>query len=275
MKGSILRYPGGKAKLFPTIKNIVEKHDLKKSIYVEPFAGGFGIGLKAMQENLFTGYIINDIDYHIYAFWTILFNQTEDLISQIENTEVNVETWKIQKTIYDDYENHTLFEVGFSFFFLNRCNYSGVLTGGPIGGIYQKGKYKINCRFSKETLIENIKTIANHRNNVTVYNLDAQTFITNIILKHQGKLLIYFDPPYVKKGKDLYTNFYKIHDHIELQRAIFQGLNDINWLMTYDDCELIRELYFELSPERYKLNYVAGAKKEGNELFIKHIDSRV
>ena len=271
MKGSILRYPGGKAKLYPTIKNIVEEHDLKKSVYVEPFAGGFGIGLKAMQEDLFAGYIINDVDYHVYAFWTVLFDHTDDLIDLINNTPVNVETWRVQKAVYDNYNDHTLLEVGFSFFFLNRSNYSGVLTGGPIGGIEQKGKYKIDCRFSKETLIKNIKTIAEHRDSVTIYNMDAQVFITDVILKHQEELLIYFDPPYVEKGQALYTNFYKTHNHIELQRVIFRELDNINWLMTYDDCELVRELYFVLFPERYKLNYVAGIKREGNELFIKHI----
>ena len=271
MKGSILRYPGGKAKLYPTIKSIVERHNLTRNIYVEPFAGGFGIGLKAMQENLFAGYIINDVDYHVYAFWSVLFNHTENLISLINETLINLDTWRNQKAIYDNYNNYTLLEVGFSFFFLNRSNYSGVLTGGPIGGISQEGQYKIDCRFSKENLIKNITAIAKHRNNVAIYNMDAHAFITDIILRHHEDLLIYFDPPYVEKGKSLYTNFYETHNHIELQRIIFHELANINWIMTYDDCELIRELYYELMPEKYKLNYVAGVKREGNELFIKHI----
>ncbi|MCL2312560.1 MAG: DNA adenine methylase [Firmicutes bacterium] len=271
MKGSILRYPGGKAKLYPKIKKIAEQHKLMKNIYVEPFAGGFGIGLRAMHENLFTGYVINDVDYHVYAFWVTLFNHTDELIELIDRTPINMESWKNQKKVYCNYDKYTLLEVGFSFFFLNRSNYSGVLTGGPIGGINQEGQYKIDCRFSKDTLIKNITAIAEYRDNVEIYNLDARDFIINVVLKRKDELLIYFDPPYVRKGKILYTNFYETHNHIELQRTIFRELDNVNWIMTYDDCELIRELYFELNPEKYQLSYAAGIKKTGNELFIKHV----
>ncbi|MCL2140781.1 MAG: DNA adenine methylase [Dehalococcoidia bacterium] len=271
MKASVLRYPGGKAKLYPVIKDIIEQHALSNSIYAEPYAGGFGAGLKAMHDNLFANYIINDVDYHIYAFWQSLFYDTESFIKLINSTPVNLETWRAQKTIYSNFREHNILEVGFSFFFLNRSNYSGVLNGGPIGGVSQSGQYKIDCRFSKDTLIESISEIARYRNNVQIYNLDACAFIKDVILECKEKLFVYLDPPYVEKGKALYTNFYKTHDHIELQRIIFKELRGINWVMTYDDCELIRELYFELSPEKYKLKYFAGKKKEGSELLIRHI----
>ena len=34
------------------------------------------------------------------------------------------------------------------------------------------------------------------------------------------KTLFYFDPPYYKKGKDLYINFYEHQDHLQISKLI-------------------------------------------------------
>ena len=40
---SPLRYPGGKFKIAPLLKKIIEKADIDSCIYIEPFAGGAGV----------------------------------------------------------------------------------------------------------------------------------------------------------------------------------------------------------------------------------------
>ena len=60
---SPLRYPGGKAKLFPLVKYIIENKvsdDIKT--YVEPFAGGAGVALNLLFEGTVNNIIINDYD---------------------------------------------------------------------------------------------------------------------------------------------------------------------------------------------------------------------
>jgi DNA adenine methylase len=71
-------------------------------------------------------------------------------------------------------------DLGFSTFFLNRTNISGIINAGVIGGIEQKGKYKINCRFNKEDLIKRIKLIAKYKKQIDLYNLDALKLIKKI-----------------------------------------------------------------------------------------------
>lgn len=40
------------------------------------------------------------------------------------------------------------------------------------------------------------------------------------------------------------------------------------WIMTYDKCDLIRNLYNNYYIQEYELSYVAGGKKKGTEFFI-------
>ena len=52
MISSPLRYPGGKGQLYEKVKEIMFEHNLFDRIYTEPFAGGFGIGIKLLQQFL-------------------------------------------------------------------------------------------------------------------------------------------------------------------------------------------------------------------------------
>lgn len=76
------------------------------------------------------------------------------LCKMIKDTPLNVETWFKQKEIQSNKENSDLLELGFSTFFLNRTNRSGILKAGVIGGYDQTGNYKIDARFNKEDLIK-------------------------------------------------------------------------------------------------------------------------
>src|SRR5699024_1287296 len=109
-------------------------------------------------------------------------------------------------------------DLGFSTLFLNRTNRSGIIKAGVIGGLKQNGNYLIDCRFNKETITSRIRNIAAHSENIRIFNLDAIDFI-NKEIKRTRRSLTFFDPPYYKKGPNLYTNFYTHEDHVELARA--------------------------------------------------------
>ncbi len=49
-----------------------------------------------------------------------------------------------------------MLDVGFSTFFLNRTNVSGVIKGGIIGGQEQQGEYKIDARYNGQNLIRKL-----------------------------------------------------------------------------------------------------------------------
>ena len=42
---SPLRYPGGKSKIYEKVRNLIIANGYEDRTYVEPFAGGFGIGV--------------------------------------------------------------------------------------------------------------------------------------------------------------------------------------------------------------------------------------
>ena len=271
MIASPLRYPGGKGKLYQRVKQIIDANELQTRIYTEPFAGGFGIGIKLMLNHDVERVIINDFDYHIYAIWSCIFNETDAFVDLIDKTDIDMDVWKQQKMIYNHYQEHSLLSVGFSAFFLNRTNYSGVLSGGPIGGVTQSGKYKLNCRFNKQRLIDLIKRIAQYRKQVEIYHLDATDFIDEVIVPRRDELFINFDPPYVTKGEELYKNYYSAEDHKKLAYKIIENLQGAKWIMTYDNCDLIRKLYQAYAPKEFNLQYVAGENKLGNEMMIGNI----
>ena len=271
MISSPLRYPGGKGRLYDVVKQIMQDGNFMNRTYVEPFAGGFGIGIRLLTNHDVDSIIINDADRHIYAFWHCVFFDTQNFVELIRSTDINLENWDVQKNIYNYDNEATVLELGFSAFFLNRTNYSGVLSGGPIGGRKQDGKYALGCRYNREDLAHRIEMLGQYRNQVEVYNYDAIEFIDRIVLPRVGQLFVNFDPPYVKKGPVLYRNYYSKEDHVNLAQHIQQHMANAQWIMTYDDCQIIRQLYERYQPEQINLMHFAGRAKMGKELLIKNV----
>lgn len=146
---------------------------------------------------------INDIDPCIYAFWRAILQQTDRFLETVDKTPVSVRVWKQQKSVLRNRHNHSTFEVGFATFFVNRCNRSGVLNGGPIGGLGQEGNYKIDVRFNKDRLKRKIGKIALYKERITAWNLDGVAFLTKIFgacRVRKDNCLVYMDPPLFREG---------------------------------------------------------------------------
>ena len=269
---SPLRYPGGKGRMFKFVDNLIKENELGNYTYTEPFSGGFGIGVKLLSSGRVKNAIINDIDEHVYAFWYSVFNETQEFLNLIQETPIDLDNWKNQKDIYENYKGASLLKKGFAAFYLNRTNYSGVITGGRIGGVAQKSKYALGCRMNKCRLISQISELAIYKEHVKVYNYDAIDFTKKVIIPMRNNVFVNFDPPYVVKGAELYKNFYEENDHVKLAKFIKENLKDVYWMMTYDDCLLIKQLYKEYSPKEYVLTYMAGKRKAGQELLIRNFN---
>lgn len=267
---SPLRYPGGKSQFFDKVKCIFDANDAHFSNYLEPYAGGAGVALRLLFEGLVETIYINDADFCIYCFWFAATKHTNWLVNKIVSTEISIEEWKRQRFIYLHANQFSKREVGFSVLFLNRCNRSGILKAGPIGGLEQKGTYKINCRFNKEKLISLIRMIEFYKNRIFISNLDAIDFI--ITYKNLQSSFWFIDPPYFFKGKELYKNFYKIDDHRDLSKIIKKHLTDSQWILTYDVSSEIFELYKSFKYKMIELNYsVETKRKETEYLFYNNL----
>ena len=72
MNYSPLRYPGGKSKIAPLIRTIMQTSNNTHTTYIEPFAGGSGVALNLLLEGYVNHIVINDYDKAIYSFWRAL-----------------------------------------------------------------------------------------------------------------------------------------------------------------------------------------------------------
>ena len=261
---SPLRYPGGKNCIFPFMSNLFYENQLIGIRYAEPYAGGAGLALRLLFEGYVDAIYINDLDQAIYTFWKMVLERPDDFCEWIQDVDVSIANWKKCKEIHKRAQIVSSFELAKATFFLNRTNISGILKGGVIGGIEQKGKYKINARFNKSNLIDRIQRIKSVSNRIFVSNYDGIRFIENLD-KSKEKIFIYLDPPYYQKGADLYMNFYSQKDHRKLSEKVKQLRN--KWIISYDNNEFILNLYAEKQKITHRLSQSASNRTD-DELFI-------
>lgn len=271
-----LRYPGGKTQLSKFVSNLLLINNLNNTIYVEPFSGGAGISISLLLKGIVDKIIINDIDPSIHAFWYSILNYHELFISLIESTDVTIESWNRQKKINEIHKDDPYsIENGFSTFFLNRTNRSGIISGGVIGGRSQVGKYRIDCRYNKRDLIRKIQNIFSKYDHIMLYNIDANKLIDqNIKFLDPQKTFIFFDPPYYMQGKKLYTNSFDHQDHVDLYKSITE-LKDYHWITTYDYHQAIIEIYKDVPQFQYSLQYSAQNKRKERELLFSNAITKV
>lgn len=257
-----LRYPGGKTKLYSYVKSIIDANNLHGT-YIEPFAGGAGLALKLLFNNDVKRIVINDSDPAIYAIWRTILESPDELCHFIMEVPLSIDEWEHQRSLYMTLHDVPSIELAKSAFYLNRTNISGVIMGGVIGGKKQTGNYKIDARFNRSKLVKKINDIYQKRENIDIYNLDALNFLEPAVLRHYYKAFINFDPPYVVKGSKLYMNAYQEIDHRRLRDAIQKCTR--KWIVTYDVCDFIAELYGEYRSSFLDLTYSANGSRKAKE----------
>lgn len=263
---SPLRYPGGKACLYPLISSILRANRLERRHYAEPFAGGCGLALLLLYNGHVCDLHINDIDPGVWAFWYSVLNETEALTALISSADVSVEEWHWQREVCHAASIDDPVELGFATFFLNRTSRSGIVKGaGIIGGLGQTGPYKIDCRFNKPALVNQIRRLARYRSRVHLTRLDAIEFI-NQVREDSRASFLYADPPYYRRGSSLYTSFYQPDDHAELASSLLAA--DMPWILTYDNEVEIRHQYSGSRQFELSVKYSVQTKRLGTEILV-------
>ena len=263
---SPLRYPGGKLKVVDYVKQLLEANELCGGTYIEPYAGGASVALSLLYSQHASRIKINDIDRSIYAFWYCVLNETDELCRLIMDTPVNMDIWNAQRAIQREKETADLLSLGFSTFFLNRTNRSGILSGGVIGGKEQTGEFKIDARYNKRDLIGRIEHVAGYIDLIELTSMDAVALIQRYKRTPAAKTFCYLDPPYYVKGRDLYLNYYSDEDHRKIANAIkrYKG----KWIISYDAVDFLKDLYKDYRQKEYYLSYSAGNPAKGKEIMV-------
>jgi len=264
---SPLRYPGGKTCLYDLAAHILRLNKLERGHYAEPYAGGAGLALTLLFEGHVSDIHLNDVDRSIWAFWNSVLNETDALIELVQRTPVDMAQWHNQRAICLNPQDFDDLILGFSTFFLNRTNRSGIVKGaGVIGGLSQDGNYKIDCRFNQHELTRRIKRIAKYKSRIHLHRLDALDFMTLADESLPVRSFFCIDPPYFNKGSSLYTSFYNPEDHAAVSQAVL-GLKR-PWILTYDNTPEISHLYKQRRQFGFDVNYSVQTKRVGTELLV-------
>ncbi len=248
------------------LKSIRKLNRLGGTDLAEPFAGGAGAALGLLYSGETRSIHLNDADPSIFDFWWTLTHKSKEFIDLIKTTPLSIDEWHKQRDVYRCKTKTSRLQRGFSAFYLNRCNRSGIImNGGPIGGYSQEGAWKIDVRFNRPNLATRCAKVAEYRDRIKVTNLDGIDFIRSL---DSEKTTFFIDPPYYVKGPKLYLNHLS-HEYHENLSDVLRRLETSSWILTYDDCSEIRDLYSSWAHIRpFTLSYAAAEKRKGNELLI-------
>ena len=267
---SPLRYPGGKASIATFLARTIELNNLSGCSYYEPFAGGAGAALRLLREGVVSELHLNDLDVRITSFWHAVLNEPARFTEAILSVPLSIAEWKEQRRICLQGNINRPFELGFSTFYLNRCNRSGVLLrAAPIGGHVQKGQWRIDARFNREALAERIIAISRMHERIHIFNMDAREFLVTHLPRgrERKRVFAYLDPPYHSNGNRLYLNYYEQKDHRGLARYV-QRQGTLHWVISYDDVRAIRTMYASCTVGKIAVRYSLQRKQRTLELVI-------
>jgi DNA adenine methylase len=263
---TFFRYPGGKSKFRKQIKEhvIFDKH----IEYREVFFGGGSIGLDL--EYATNNAWINDFDKGLYCLWKSVKKHPDKLIYKIETFVPSVNYFdKFKKSLNEisitPKNDDDIVEIGFQKLAIHQISYSGLgtMSGGPLGGRDQKSDYKIDCRWSPVYLAKNIRRISSLLQNTKITCVDY----SELILDTSKQAFVYLDPPYYEKGSQLYQHSFNEEQHKTLASLLKETPHQ--WLLSYDDCQFIRNLYDWAEIITIEANYSIAKATKKTELLIK------
>lgn len=257
---SPLRYPGSKRRLVKQVEDILLQNSLRPPLFVEPFAGGASVALQLLQNGTVERIGLVDLDSLVASFWKTVFFDTKWLVKKVRTIEVTLAQWHRFK----NYRGKDVRTQALACLFLNRTSFSGILAkrAGAIGGTNQKSKYKIDCRFSRETLVYRIELLASMRDRVAfVWNCSWDDALTRLEKTKvgRGEVFLYIDPPFFEKADKLYRFYFNEKQHLELRDRLLKTRTP--WLLSYDSPKTAEGLYSEAkSLKKIGMNYSAQAE---------------
>ena len=258
----LFRYPGSKNKIRDQIVRRLCNAMTAATGYCEPFLGGASICRALLNEvgtprlvfpgerasRSLNGVWINDKDIGIACLWNAVIRYPAELCAMVKKFTPTVREFKASKkellTLYtmptaaSEIVNTALMKL-----VVHQLSYSGLgVAGGPLGGLNPKSPYTIASRWSPGFLQQKIWAHSELLNGMPVSqrcctSLDFEQVCNEL----PRKTLLYLDPPYFVQGNTLYQHGMYFGDHDRLA-AVLKRRSGL-WILSYDDCPEIRELY--------------------------------
>ena len=230
---SPLRYPGGKTRACKVLNEIISQYFDMTNIknIVSPFFGGGSFEFN-MQHLHGLNIIANDKFKPLYNFWKSCSDSNSELCKRLYlliNT-IEKETFQQYRNTIMSLENSL--EQSVMYFVINRCSFSGATLSG---GFSCEASKK---RFTKSS-VDRVKKL-----DLSLFSIDNLDFIDFLDRNTSDENLIFLDPPYyLEKKSKLYGNNGDMHEHFDHEKLHQCLTTKSNWLLTYNNCEYIKNLY--------------------------------
>ena len=256
---SPLRYPGGKTRACKLLDQIFANnfnHENFDTI-VSPFLGGGSFEFY-MQNTYNYNIVANDKFQPLYNFWKSVKTNKSDLITTLQRLQqCNIDKEKFQLLRENIMTEENELHQAASYFAINRCSFSGATLSGGFSKQAAEGRFT-------ESSIKRVKEL--DLNKFSIYNLDFKEFLNNHL---SSSSIIFLDPPYfLEKGNSLYGKNGDLHEGFDHKGLCHELSNVKNWILTYNDCEFIRNLYSEHKIIEVDWAYGMNKSKKSSEIVI-------
>ena len=255
---SPLRYPGGKTRACKKLEVILnKKYNIDNfNNVISPFFGGGSFEFY-IQNNYNLNIIANDKFKPLYTFWNTCKNNKENLCNELNKYLSNIQKEDFIHLRAEIVNENDELKQSVMYFIINRCSFSGATLSG---GFSLEASQK---RFTQSS-IDRVNNL--NLTKFNIFNLDFEEFINN---NDDENNFIFLDPPYyLEKKSKLYGNNGDMHntfDHDKLFRCISKKKN---WIMTYNNCDYIKELYKDFQLIETSWSYGMNKSKKSSELVI-------
>lgn len=254
---SPLRYPGGKTRACVILEKILLEHfDLRNfDKLISPFFGGGSFEF-FLQNKYDICIVANDKFTPLISFWKQCQKNYDELCNEIikDYGKVTKETFRLYRNSIMNCKDELHQAV--MFFIINRSSFSGATLSGGFS------KEAAEKRFTKSS-IDTIRKL--NLSKFSIDNLDFQDFLSN-----HTEGLLFVDPPYYfeKKNSNLYGFRGDLHETFPHEKLYEVLSKRNNWILTYNDCKYIRDLYKNYLIIEVNWGYGMNKSKKSSEIVI-------
>jgi DNA adenine methylase len=255
---SPLRFPGGKTRACKIIDEIINEYfDITNfDTLLSPFFGGGSFEFY-FQNKYNHKLLVNDKFIPLYHFWKQIKIDKNKLCEELRKIPI------VSKELFMDYRkcimnlNEDILQQAIQYFIINRCSFSGATLSG---GFSKEASIK---RYTQSS-INKIELL--NFTNIEIYNYDFTEFINKY---SNDKTLLFLDPPYyLEKNSKLYGNKGDMHETFNHQELFDLVKTKNNWIITYNNCDFIRNLYKDYLILDVNWKYGMNKTKLSTEIII-------
>ncbi len=235
---SPIRWPGGKARLAPLILQCIPQHDA----YVETCCGGAAVFWAKPRDDS-KAEILNDADGELINFYYVLHKRGRRLAREVD-------AMPYSRALLGKVVRSTAtgsFRRAANFWYLTRVAFGGQRRR-PTFGVQGARRVYVLTR----SILDSLDATIERLRGVAFESIDVVRLLK---LYDRPGTFFYVDPPFWGVTQ-AYACRFREDDHGRLAEAL--GALQGPWLLSYNDCPLIRRLYAGHHRRRVRTRYTMG-----------------